>query len=108
MALFFVAQGPALHAQGARSHSGAALGQKCKAAGVAAPGGETRAPATRVTNDCEACLACVFGSIVDARPGFLAPPVRAGEIAIVFPRRFTAPAARWRAAHPARAPPLFS
>ncbi|WP_442753572.1 hypothetical protein ACNHKD_11220 [Methylocystis sp. JAN1] len=108
MALFFVAQGPAVHAQGARSNHGAAIGQKCERSDAALPGRETRPPATEAQHDCETCLACVFASIIDERPRFLASPVPANGIAAAFPEDFPAPVPRWRAAHPARAPPLFS
>ncbi|WP_424362519.1 hypothetical protein [Methylocystis parvus] len=108
MALFFVAQGPAVHAQGGRPLNGAAVGQKCERTGVAVPGHQTRGPATDLQHDCEACLACFFASVADASSGRIAQPVRTGEIVAPFPQGFSAPPTRWRIAHSARAPPLFS
>jgi hypothetical protein len=108
MALFFVAQGPAVHAQGARALNGATFGQKCERAGVTAPGHQTRGPATSVQHDCEACLACFFASVVDVRSGQIAQPVRTGDVVAPFPQGFSAPPTRGRVAHSARAPPLFS
>jgi hypothetical protein len=104
MALFVVAQSAAAHVQGARPQHGATtVGQKCERTGVASP-----APATRPTHECEACLACVFASALDARPRFHPAPARASRIVVSFPDGVTTPVIPWRAAHPARAPPSRS
>ncbi|WP_457796505.1 hypothetical protein [Methylocystis sp. S23] len=107
MAVFFVAQSAALPAQGARAGHGA-FGQKCERSGASSSSGDSRAPSTRATHECEACLACVFSSFDDTRLGFHVVPIVASRIAVSCSRSFTALLARWRAAHPARAPPSLS
>ncbi|WP_281803340.1 DUF2946 family protein [Methylocystis echinoides] len=107
MALLILAQGLALtlgSGVGGLSH-----GEFCErpsaqlAAGVQSP-----APTTDIRHDCAACLACAFGAVIDAAtPASFRPQVYPAKVAEAFE---AAPALtrRWRAAHTARAPPVFS
>jgi len=107
MAVFLVAQGAPLPARGAGAGHGV-FGQTCERPGAPSPGGESRAPATGAAHDCEACVACVFSSIAEPRADFHLAPVAAKRIALAIRDGSVAPLARWRAAHPARAPPSLS
>jgi hypothetical protein len=108
MALFFVAQGPAVRAHGAHQDRDAAFGQTCERSGVIDLGSESRSPRTKVALDCEACLACAFASIANARIGFVVPSVVASRIVDRLPDVADAFPSPRRVTHSARAPPLFS
>ncbi|MGJ0509468.1 MAG: hypothetical protein ACR652_20570 [Methylocystis sp.] len=107
MALLIAAQALAL-TQGPGS-AFAFLGQICETPSAQpSTSAHAPAPATDAHHDCAACLVCAFASAIEARaPGHPRPTVYPATIAST-PDAASTPVVRWRAAHPARAPPVFS
>ncbi|MBL1256165.1 MULTISPECIES: hypothetical protein [unclassified Methylocystis] len=108
MTLFLVVQaGSPQWMRGGSGHGSAMAAAECQRPGVALGAGAPHLPGTSADHDCSACLACVF-SAIDARPSVQVAPAITSRLVFFLPSGVATPHARRRAAHPARAPPLFS
>ncbi|WP_281927437.1 hypothetical protein [Methylocystis iwaonis] len=108
MTLFLVVQaGSPQWMRGGSGHGSAMAAAECQRPGVALGAGAPHLPGTSADHDCSACLACVF-SAIDARPSAQVAPAITSRLVFFLPSGVATPHARRRAAHPARAPPLFS
>lgn len=107
MALLVLMQGLALHGAGDGLGS-TVFGQICESSLTAQGAEHAPAPATGAKHDCAACIVCAFSAAIGNHSPVLVRPAALYTTLDAPSDTPAAPVFRWRAAHPARAPPRYS